>query len=110
MNVNPELDDAGLDRVLAMAAPLPAMPPALARRILAQFDRVQARGRWLRRLVDAVWPDGPVWQPVGAFAVALLIGLGVAAFAPFDLPQQDDGTAAVFALDGAPDIDAGHGI
>jgi len=42
--------------------------------------------------------------------VALIIGLGVAAFAPFDIGQQDDASANVFALDGSPDIDAGQGI
>ena len=53
-----------------------------------------------------MWPGAPVWQPACSFALALLIGTGVAAFAPLDLPQQDD----AFALGGPPDIDIGHGI
>jgi hypothetical protein len=107
-----EIDDAALDRLLAQA-PVPAASPALERRILADFDR--ARTRWsfakaLRAAADAVWPGGPVWQPAGAFALALLIGVGVAVLAPFDIAQQDDASANVFALDGAPDVDAGQGI
>lgn len=111
MDVN-EIDDAELGRLLD-TVPAPAASPALEQRILADYDRV--RSRWsfakaARRFGDAVWPGAPVWQPAGAFAVALLIGLGVAAFAPFDVAQQDDASANVFALDGSPDIDAGQGI
>ena len=64
----------------------------------------------LRRAADAVWPDAPAWQPACAFALAFLIGTGVAAFAPFDIPQADDAGAAVFAFDMAPDADAGQGL
>jgi len=101
-------DAARLNRLLD-AAPAPTVPAALERRIMADFDRVAARwtfAKTLRRIADAVWPDAPVWQPACAFALALLIGTGVAAFAPLDLPQQDD----AFALGGPPDIDIGHGI
>jgi len=111
MDVN-ELDDAVLDRLLDKAEP-PAATAALERRILADFDRVQSRwsvAKLVRDFSDAVWPGAPVWQPVGAFAVALVIGLGVAAFAPFDIAQQDDASANVFALDGSPDVDAGQDI
>ncbi len=115
-------DAARLDRLLAAAA-APAVPPGLERRILADFDRVrmhadntglQAR-RWtfanlLRRAADAVWPNAPAWQPACALGLALMIGAGVAAFAPFDIPRQDDASSAVFALDAAPDVDAGQGI
>jgi len=105
-------DAARLDRLLAAAA-APAVPAALERRILADFDRIASRwsfAKLLRRAADAVWPGAPVWQPACAFAVALLIGTGVAAFAPFDIPQQDDASTSVFALDAAPDGDAGQGI
>ncbi len=109
MDADAGMSEERLGRLLDTVS-APAAPAALERRILAGFDRVQARRGWARRLADAVWPGGPVWQPMGAFAAALLIGIGVAAFAPFDLPQQDDGSSNVFALDGSPDIDAGHGI
>jgi hypothetical protein len=111
MDVN-EIDDATLDRLLAMAG-RPVASVALERRILADFDRVSARWsftRLARRIGDTVWPGSPVWQPVGALAMALVIGLGVAVFAPLDISQQDDATANVFALDGSPDSDAGQGI
>ena len=110
-------DAARLNRLLD-AAPAPTVPAALERRIMADFERVRRHAeeertaaRWtvakaLRRIADAVWPGAPVWQPACAFALALLIGTGVAAFAPLDLPQQDD----TFALGGPPDIDIGHGI
>ena len=103
-------DAARLDRLLA-AAPVPAVSPALERRILAAFDRRHwSFARFLRRVADAIWPDAPAWQPACALALALMLGTGVAAFAPFDLPQQDDAGGSVFALDGSPDIDAGQGI
>lgn len=104
------IDDAGLDRLLAAAA-APAVPPALEQRILADFDRVQARwsaARLLRRVADAVWPDAPVWQPAGALALALLLGIGIAAVVPLDFARPDD-NAGIFAFDGAPDLDAGQG-
>lgn len=111
---NPESAEeaARLDRLLA-AAEMPAVPAVLERRILADFDRLSARWTWakaLRRAVDAVWPDAPLWQPATAFGLALVIGAGVAAFAPLDIPQQDDASAAVFALDAPPDTDAGQGL
>ncbi|MEI9888727.1 MAG: hypothetical protein WDN08_19955 [Rhizomicrobium sp.] len=103
---------AGLDRLLAHAE-MPVVPAALGRRILADFDRVHTGRTWAnawRRAAEAVWPGAPLWQPVAAFGLALLIGAGVAVFAPLDIPQQDDAGAHVFALDAAPDTDAGKGI
>ena len=111
-NIESAEDAARLDRLLARAEP-PAVPAALERRILADFDRHHARWTWtkfIRRAAQAVWPDAPLWQPAAAFGLALLIGTGVAAFAPLDVPQQDDASASVFALDSAPDTDAGQGM
>ena len=106
-----EMDDAKLDRLLAAVA-APAVPPGLERRILAGFDRVQTRwslAKMLRAAADAVWPGAPVWQPAGAFALALLIGVGAATLAPLDLARPDD-SAGIFAFDGAPDAELGQGI
>lgn len=111
MDVN-EIDDATLDRLLDKGE-RPVASATLERRILADFDRVNARWSFtklVRGVSEAIWPGSPVWQPVGALAMALIIGLGVAVFAPLDIAQQDDATANVFALDGSPDVDAGQGI
>ena len=120
-NIETAEDAARLDRLLALA-PTPAVPAALERRILADFERVRRHAnqqsisaRWtfakfMHRAASSVWPDAPLWQPAAAFGLALLIGTGVAAFAPLDVPQQDDASANVFALDSAPDVDAGQGI
>jgi hypothetical protein len=111
MDVN-EIDDAALDRLLDKAG-RPVASAALEHRILSDFDRVNARwsvAKFARGIADMVWPGGPMWQPATAFALALLIGLGVATFSPFDIAQQDDASANVFALDGSPDVDAGQGI
>jgi hypothetical protein len=86
---------------------------ALERRLLDDFDRAQRR--WsMRRLVDvaadAVWPGAPVWQPACALGLAFAAGLGLALFAPFDIPQRDDAASSVFTLDTVSDVDAGHGI
>jgi hypothetical protein len=91
--------DEMLERLLARAAP-PLVSAALERRVLADFDRIAARWtltRLIDRVADALWPGAPVWQPACAFAAALVIGLGVAAFAPLDASAPDEGTA--FAYD-----------
>ena len=77
-------------------------------------NNVQAR-RWtfarlLRHAADAVWPGAPVWQPACAFALALIVGVGVAAFAPLDIPQGDDASTAAFTFDLSPDGDASQGL
>jgi anti-sigma-K factor RskA len=92
-----ETDD--LDRVLSRAAPPPAVPPALERRVLADFSRISSRWtltRLLDRLADAVWPDAPFWQPACALAAAVVVGLGVAAFAPLDVSPPDEGQTFAF--------------
>ena len=101
-----------LDRALAPATP-PSVSLALENRLLTDFDRAQRR--WsLRKSIDAaartVWPGAPLWQPATVFGLALAIGIGVAVLAPLDLRQGEDNSAGVFALDAAPDIDAGQGI
>lgn len=95
------------------APPAKSVSFELERRLLDDFDRYRQRWsavRLLRIAVDAVWPGAPLWQPACAFGLALMIGLAVGAFAPFDIPQQDEASASAFALDGAPDIDEGPGV
>ncbi len=99
-----------LDRLFAQA-PAPAVPRALERRILADFDRLVARwtfAKALRGVLDLVWPGAPVWQPACAFALSLMIGLGVAAFAPLEPPADE--TSGVFALDQSFDIEGAQGV
>ena len=92
-----EADD--LDRLLSRAAPPAAVPATLERRVLADYDRIAARWtltRLLDRLADAIWPDAPFWQPACALAAAVVIGLGVAAFAPLDVAAPDEGQAYAY--------------
>lgn len=97
-----------LDRLLAHA-PQTAVPPALERRILADFDRIARRFGLARvwfAIAEAVWPGAPAWQPACAFALSLSIGLGAAAFAPLEVPQSDENATSLFAfdIDGSQDI------
>jgi hypothetical protein len=99
-----------LDRLFA-AVPAPAVPAALERRILDDFDRVMARwtfAKALRGVRDRVWPGAPAWQLAGAFALSLLIGVGVSAFAPLAPPADE--TASLFAVDQPLDIDGAQGV
>ena len=101
-----------LDRALGVGE-LPPVSAALERRLLDDFDRAQWRwsvGKLADAVAEAVWPGAPVWQPACALGLALAAGLGIALFAPFDIPQQDDVSSNVFALDTVSDVDAGNGI
>ena len=95
-----------LDRLFAVV-PAPSVPRALELRILADFDRVAARWSFAK-VLDLVWPGAPVWQPACAFALSLMIWLGVAAFAPLG-PAQDE-TASVFGVDQPFDLDGTQGV
>jgi hypothetical protein len=101
-----------LDQALVSAAP-PSVSLALENRLLTDFDGVQLRWslrKWIDAVARTVWPGAPLWQPAAVFGLALAIGIGVAVLAPLDLRQGEDNSASVFALDAAPDIDAGQGI
>jgi len=103
-----EMRDDELDILLARA-PVPAVPAALWRRVLADYDRAAGRPgltRLLRLGADLLWPGAPAWQPVCALALALVIGFGAAAFAPLDLADGGEASAGLFA---APDLD-GQGL
>ncbi len=72
------------------------------RRFRPRQGRADASPRPWGRLGETVWPGAPLWQPACALALSLMIGLGVAAFAPLD-PPQDDG---LFAFD----VGIGQGV
>jgi len=69
-------DAASLDTLLD-AVPAPRPTAALAGRLLQRPARRAGRG-WLAEL----WPFGPVWQPVSAFAAAALFGIALGAAEP----------------------------
>lgn len=79
------------------------VPPALERRIMAGFDAVVAphhnksrpsrfrltlgnsalgHSSSAQRILDAVWPGVPLWQPVAALAFSLICGLTVGGLLP----------------------------
>ncbi len=70
------MDDKQLDRLLQKAAP-PQPDAALMGRIMADFDAAQTKVSW-RNLGQIFWPFGPVWQPLTAFALVAVMGLGLA--------------------------------
>lgn len=71
------------------------VPPGLERRIMAGFDAVVAPpprltpsrltrvcSTQVHRILDAVWPGVPLWQPVAALAFSLICGLTVGGLLP----------------------------
>lgn len=94
-----EFADRALKR-LAPEIPQPAFEAAL----LAAYDGWNAarpQGRWaalreaLRLFSESIWPGAPVWAPVSAFALALVIGAGLGAV----LPPVPAGDEPVFSLE-----------
>jgi hypothetical protein len=96
------------DRVFADRAlrrlPAATPPPGLEAALLAAYDAWNAErpgGRWaawkgaLRGLSETVWPGAPLWAPVSALAVALLVGAGLGAA----LPTMADAEPAGFSLE-----------
>ena len=78
-------DAAALDMLMDLSAP-PDPSPELMARILA--DRESAGWR------AALWPFGPVWQPVSAMAFAAVLGIAIGAAAP-DIVIPDFGDSAI---------------
>lgn len=97
-----------------MVQPEPAdVSATLQERLLADFDRAASIWTWrkvARAAAEAMWPGAPLWQPACALGLAVAVGFGVAVFVPLDIAPPNDNASAVFALDRAPDADAGQGI
>jgi hypothetical protein len=84
---------------------LPAVTPSpgLEAALLVAYDAWNAerpRGRWaawkagLHGFCETVWPGAPLWAPVSALAVALLVGAGIGAALP-----SADAEPTVFSLE-----------
>lgn len=80
------------DQLLKSLATTP-VPAGLESRILADFDRLAAEGRFsggpaarlkhfAQRWADRLWPGAPVWQPASVLALSLAVGLMAGAFVP----------------------------
>jgi hypothetical protein len=85
---------------------LPAVTPSpgLEAALLAAYDAWNAerpRGWWAARkaglsgFCETVWPGAPLWAPVSALAVALLVGAGIGAA----LPATADAEPTGFSLE-----------
>ena len=97
----------------ALDAVLTALPPedvvrGLPHRILGDFDRhVSSRQGhlrriirdWLEKLGDAVWPGAPLWQPIAAMSVSLLIGLAAGTLLPEQPARDTDETVVSSPFD-----------
>lgn len=102
---------------LPRTAPSPTFEAAL----LASYDAwnaERAKGFWaawnagLRRFLETIWPDAPLWAPASALVAALVIGAGVGAALPaitstdepgFSLEQPE--SFNLFASEGAQEED-----
>lgn len=91
------VQEGALDSALARLSSVTA-PATLAVRLLNDFD-MEANGKrshiWTRlRLVanalgHAVWPGAPLWQPMSALGVSLLLGLLLGVLLPAGQPTRD---------------------
>ena len=91
---------AALDTALSVVV-APAPSPELMAVILAAAEPSDWR-RWAAEL----WPFGPVWQPVSAFATMAVLGIAIGAAAPSlilpdsaDYSAQEEAENMAFGLD-----------
>lgn len=101
-----------LDQILTSTG-LVTVPSSLQAKLLADFEQFARRPpvqKVLRAAAEFIWPGAPAWQPAIALGLALAVGIGIAVLAPLDGTLVDDPPNGVFALDGAPNLDAGQGI
>ena len=100
-----QTDDAVFANAILKSLPEPAVPGGLEARILADFDRVSARRgsglaqRLAQRWGELLWPGAPVWQPVSALALSLVIGLTAGALVPAFAVSSPSSDQVVAALD-----------
>lgn len=99
--------EEALDAVLT-ALPVEDAVRGLPHRILEDFDRhVSSRQShprhivrdWLEKLGDTVWPGAPLWQPVAAISVSLLIGLAAGTLLPEQPAPDTDETVVSSPFD-----------
>jgi hypothetical protein len=97
-------DRAFAERVLRRLPPV-TPSPGLEVALLAAYDAWNAerpRGWWaawkagLYGFCETVWPGAPLWAPVSALAVALMVGAGIGAV----LPAAADAEPLGFSLEG----------
>lgn len=89
------MTDKRSDREFAEGAlghlPRTASSPAFEAALLAAYDAwnaERAKGFWaawkagLRRFLEIIWPDAPLWAPASVLVAALVIGAGLGAALP----------------------------
>ena len=83
-----EKDDAVYAAKLLKALPTTAVSSSLEARILGDFDRLvlgqdhRFAPRLVTRWAERLWPGAPLWQPLSALALSLLIGLAAGTLVP----------------------------
>lgn len=99
------MDDAAFANAILKSLPVTAVPDRLQARLLADFDRVVVRRksglarRLAQRWGELLWPGAPVWQPVSALALSLVIGLTAGALVPAFAASSASSDQVVAALD-----------
>jgi hypothetical protein len=105
-----DVADAAVTQRALSALPTVPVPPALAARILADFDAVQGarakRAAPLARWREALWPGAPLWKPATVLALSLIVGLTVGAFLPAgDSTSDTSDQTQVSSLDSGSVLD-----
>lgn len=88
-------EEKALDAILA-EAPRGTVSKALEDSIIAQFEAQRPQVK--RGLLGTLWPQGPAWVPVSAFAASLLLGVMCASFVPGISGSGQDELAALSAV------------
>lgn len=103
-------DDAEfVQRLLNGLSPV-AVPAALERRILDDFDRLATRTPLLERIAALLWPGVPAWAPASALAVSLIVGLAAGAAIPSSSLSRSSTDTVIAAMDlpsNTDDLDTG---